>query len=67
VDYAVNRKYFITRLYSPIKYGKKFVNGNIGPSMQVKTQDREEIEVICEKISEIIIKLKKADYRLLYR
>jgi hypothetical protein len=31
VDYAVNRKYFITRLLSPVKYGKKFVNGKIGP------------------------------------
>jgi hypothetical protein len=31
VDYAVNRKYFITRLLSPVKYSKKYANGNIGP------------------------------------
>jgi hypothetical protein len=29
VDNPVNRKYFITRPLSPVKYGKKFVNGNI--------------------------------------
>jgi hypothetical protein len=38
VDYAVNRKYFITRRLSPVKYGKKFVNGNIGPWAQFYQQ-----------------------------
>jgi hypothetical protein len=31
VDYAVNRKYFITRQLSVIIHVEKFVNGNIGP------------------------------------
>ena len=35
MDYAVNRKYFIMRLLSPVKYGKKFVNGNIGPRCKI--------------------------------
>jgi hypothetical protein len=30
VDYAVNRKYFITRQLSVVIHVEKFVNGNIG-------------------------------------
>jgi hypothetical protein len=37
VDYAVNRKYFITRRLSPVNHGKKSVVDNIGPSTQITT------------------------------